>query len=173
MIRFTILGQPASKANSRSIVTIGDKPSSIKSKPAREYERDALAQIPPEHRRMLSCDVRVTLHLFYSSQRSDLDESIVLDVLQTRWKKDKQSGERYIVQRGVYCNDRQVREKHVYHHIDKENPRAEILIEPIEPMQETLDIGEAATMLGKLKKGDRVILQAKTAEVIFKGSDPF
>jgi hypothetical protein len=30
-------------------------------------------------------------------------------------------------------NDRQVREKHVYHGIDRKNPRAEIEIEPMQP----------------------------------------
>lgn len=142
MIRFTILGGAQSKANSRQIVTIGGRPSSIKSKPAREFERDALAQIPPAARVQLACNVRVTLHLHYASERSDLDESIILDVLQTRWKKDKQSGERYVVQKGVYLNDRQVREKHVFHHIDKANPRCEILVEPLESMKSGLALPE-------------------------------
>ena len=50
MIRLTILGEPASKANSRQIVTIGGRPSSIKSKKARGYESDAIRQIPPAAR---------------------------------------------------------------------------------------------------------------------------
>ena len=135
MIRFTILGGAQSKANSRQIVTIDGRPQVIKSKPAREFERDALAQIPIAARVELDCAVRITLHLYYASQRSDLDESIVLDVLQTRTKKDKQTGLRYVVQRGVYLNDRQVKEKHVFRHIDKANPRCEILVEPLEAVQ--------------------------------------
>jgi hypothetical protein len=39
------------------------------------------------------------------------------------------------VQKGVYRNDRQVREKHVYHAIDRANPRAEIEVEPLEAQQ--------------------------------------
>lgn len=131
MIRLTILGQPCSKANSRQVVTIGDKPKSIKSADARAYEKAAVLQIPPAARRRLEGPVAVTLHLYYASERPDLDESIVLDVLQDRWgKDDRQRPERVLLQAGVYRNDRQVREKHVFHHIDRTNPRAEIQVEP-------------------------------------------
>lgn len=129
MIRFTILGEPASKANSRQIVTIGGRPASIKSKKARGYEYSALPQIPLSARRRLEIPVRVTLRLFYATERPDLDESIVLDVLQDRYSR--QAGARVLVQPGVYRNDRQVREKHVFHAIDRTNPRAEIEIEPM------------------------------------------
>lgn len=52
-----------------------------------------------------------------------------------QWKRDKRTGERVLVQAGVYRNDRQVREKHIRHAIDRANPRAEILIEPLQPQQ--------------------------------------
>jgi Holliday junction resolvase RusA-like endonuclease len=56
----------------------------------------------------------MTIHIYYASQRPDLDESLILDLLQ-----------------GIlYKNDRQVRERHVYHFIDKLNPRTEIWIRP-------------------------------------------
>jgi Holliday junction resolvase RusA-like endonuclease len=140
-VTFTILGQPCSKANSRQIVTINDRPKPIKSKEALAYERAALEQIPPRCRVRLAGPVRVTLRLFYASERSDLDESIVLDVLQDRWVKNPQPaidaglGRRHLVQKGVYENDRQVREKHVYHAIDRVNPRAEIEVEALQPQQ--------------------------------------
>lgn len=139
-IAFTILGQPCSKANSRQIVTIGQRPQVIKSKEARAYEHDALRQIPPAARVRLDGPVRVTMRLFYASERPDLDESIVLDVLQDRWAKvkDRHSEQRELVQAGVYRNDRQVREKHVYWGLDKENPRAEILVEPMQWQQSSL-----------------------------------
>ncbi|WP_349609116.1 hypothetical protein [Cupriavidus sp. DF5525] len=129
-IVFTILGECASKANSRKIVTINGRPASIKSEKARKFEYDARRQIPPAARQMLEGPVRVTLHLFYASERPDLDESVLLDVLQPRYsgKGDK----RVVVQRGVILNDRQVREKHVYHGIDRANPRAEVTIEAID-----------------------------------------
>ena len=132
-IEFTILGEPASKANSRQLVTFGrgeaKRPAIIKSKKALDYERDALLQVPARARAMLAGPVRITLRIFYASERPDLDESVVLDVLQARYKRA--GAERVLVQRGVYANDRQVREKHVYHAIDRANPRAEIEVEPI------------------------------------------
>lgn len=129
-IRFTILGVAASKANSRRHVNFGGKSASIKSAGALEFERGALQQIPIRFRLQLTCDVAVTMHLFYPNRRSDLDESVVLDVLQNRYQiKLKQ---RFCVQRGVYENDRQVKEKHIFWHLDPDNPRVEILVKPIE-----------------------------------------
>ena len=60
--------------------------------------------------------LRVEVRIWYATERPDLDESVVLDILQGI----------------VYANDRQVREKHVYHAIDKANPRAEIIVEPLQ-----------------------------------------
>lgn len=135
MIVLTILGEPASKANSRKIVTLGGHASSIKSEKARGYERDALRQIPTAARQRLEGDVRVTMRIFYASQRPDLDESLILDILQDRWVRPKLpngcKGERMLGQAGIYRNDRQVREKHVFHGIDKANPRTEITVEPL------------------------------------------
>ncbi len=128
-IRLTILGQACSKANSRQIVTIAGRPSSIKSKEARAYERDALRQIPAPARRRLEGPVKVTMTIFYASERPDLDESLVLDILQDRYTG---SGEvRQLVQAGVYRNDRQVRHKDIRHAIDRTNPRTEIVVEAL------------------------------------------
>lgn len=131
MIRFTILGEPASKANSRQLVSFGDRPAIIKSKKARDYERDALKQIPPAARVQLQGPVKVTLRIFYATERPDLDESVVLDVLQNRYTGKGEA--RQVIQKGVYLNDRQVREKHVFHAIDRRNPRTEVEIEELEP----------------------------------------
>lgn len=135
MPTFTILGEPASKANSRQIVTLKGRPSSIKSAKARGYEADALPQIPASARVRLEGPVRVTMTIFYASERPDLDESVVLDVMQDRWSKADSNGHRVLVQAGVYRNDRQVREKHVFHAIDRKNPRAEISVEALLPQQ--------------------------------------
>lgn len=138
MIRFVILGQPASKANSRRLVRIGDRPASIKSPEAIAFEKSAALQIPHSARQMLRGPVRVTLRLFYATERPDLDESIVLDVLQARYKR---IGHRHaLVARGVYINDRQVREKHIFHGIDRANPRAEIEVEAMLPQQTALEV---------------------------------
>lgn len=129
-VAFVIQGEPASKANSRKVVKFADRSAMIKSDKARAYERDALRQIPPNARLRLEGPVRVTLRIYYATQRPDLDESLILDVLQDRYKK--LGAQRLLVQHGVYQNDRQVREKHVFHGVDRANPRTEIEIETME-----------------------------------------
>lgn len=133
-IEFTIMGEAASKANSRKIVKINGKTRSAKSEKALGFERDALRQIPPAARVRIDGPVSVTLRMFYASERPDLDESLVLDILQDRWKSvyclPGVKG-RQLIQSGVYKNDRQVREKHIYHFIDRNNPRVEVVVEPM------------------------------------------
>ena len=136
-VTFTILGEPASKANSRKIVTIGrgDKARAavIKSDKALSYVDSALRQIPPEARIRLEGPVFFTARIFYASQRPDLDESVILDILQDQWKRDKQTKVRQLVQHCVYVNDRQVKGKYITWHIDPANPRAEITVEEMQP----------------------------------------
>lgn len=143
-LAFTILGEPASKANSRKLVTFGRgekaRPAIVKSDKAQAYERTATLQIPAWAKRMLTGELRLTIVIFYASERPDLDESVVLDVLQARYARDKKTGERQLVRRGVYVNDRQVREKHIYHAIDRDIPRAEIVVEALEPQQAALAV---------------------------------
>jgi len=112
--RGTIFGQPYSKANSRKLVTIKGRPAFIKSDKARGYAADVARQVRPLAH-LLDGDLKFTATLFYASRRPDLDPSVLLDALQGR----------------VFKNDRQIRVIHVTHAIDKRNPRAEIVIEPI------------------------------------------
>lgn len=139
-VEFVLFGQPCSKANSRKIVLIGKRPSVIKSEEALMYEAMALKQIPPKVRVRLEGPVSITMRIFYESERPDLDESLILDVLQDRWKRpapttaQERAGvvpDRVLIQAGVYRNDRQVREKHVFHGIDRLRPRTEIRVEPM------------------------------------------
>lgn len=145
LIEFVILGEPASKANSRVLSTIGPKDARRtilrKGDKALAYERDALRQIPPTARVRLEGPVEVTLRIWYASERPDLDESVVLDVLQDRYSG--RGDERVLVQAGVYRNDRQVRRKVVEHGIDRRNPRAEITVRPLQAQQGDL-LGTAA-----------------------------
>jgi Holliday junction resolvase RusA-like endonuclease len=122
-VAFVIRGEPASKANSRKLVTDPrtGKPRFIKSQKARDYADVAAFQIP-RLPRMLRGPVCVSMTIYYATQRPDLDESLILDLMQGR----------------VYENDRQVRERHVYHGIDKGNPRAEIVVQPIGAVMVTL-----------------------------------
>lgn len=112
----TILGEPASKANSRIMargISKSGKPytRSIKSNKARNYLNDLQKQvcrIEP----LLTEPLAINITIYYRTQRPDLDESVILDGLQGL----------------IYQNDRQIREKHIYHAIDKDNPRAVIEI---------------------------------------------
>jgi hypothetical protein len=110
-----IFGEPASKANSRRVVKFGNMSRLIKSQKALNYS-DAFRQQCQPLGKLMTGDLRVTLHIYYASRRPDLDESLILDLMQGL----------------IYENDRQVKERHAYWGLDPENPRAEILIEKIE-----------------------------------------
>lgn len=112
-LSFNIIGEPASKANSRKMVYIRGKPMFIKSEKALAYAKMFKQQVRAS--RMIEGDVSVHMKIYYASRRPDLDESLILDLLQ-----------------GVaYENDRQVKEKHIYWGLDKENPRTEIHVEKL------------------------------------------
>jgi hypothetical protein len=82
----------------------------------------------------------VNIRIWYANERSDLDESVILDCLQDRFvtKKTKHGPVRELVHRGVIRNDRQVRLKVVVHAIDHTNPRAHVIIEPLHAQQMSL-----------------------------------
>jgi len=118
----TIFGEPASKANSRKIVRYGGMSRIIKSAKALNYVDLFKAQIHPGWT-PLDGDVVVTIHIYYASRRPDLDESLILDLLQG----------------SMYLNDRQVKEKHIYWYLDRNNPRA--IIEVKKTPQRKGDVG--------------------------------
>lgn len=122
IIKFTILGEPASKANSRRLVKLKNKPALIKSKKALDFEQSALLQIPNSAKQMLTCDICFKAHIFYASRRPDLDESVIMDILQAKIPNGN------VIRRGVYLNDRQIKEKHIFWGLDKTNPRVEVEI---------------------------------------------
>jgi Holliday junction resolvase RusA-like endonuclease len=128
-IAFTIYGEAASKANSRRLVTIDGRTRFVKSAKALRFARDAAMQVPMSARVRLDCPVCVVLRMYYRDQRSDMDESALLDVLQDLYTGT--GAQRVLVQAGVYRNDRQVRERHVYHGIDARNPRVEVEVRPL------------------------------------------
>lgn len=112
-----ILGEPASKANSRRMVYLHGKPMFIKSEKALSYSKAFKQQVDAAEKAnvMLDGDVSVTIKIYYASRRPDLDESLILDLLQ-----------------GVaYENDRQVKQKHIFWGLDKDKPRAEITVEKL------------------------------------------
>jgi Holliday junction resolvase RusA-like endonuclease len=115
-VTFTVLGEPASKANSRKIVTFGGRPAIIKSAKARSYADAFRLQCAAQVKTMIEGDVKVEAVIYYSSRRPDLDESVILDCMQGI----------------VYQNDRQVKIKHIYWSLDKNNPRSIIRVSSIE-----------------------------------------
>jgi len=110
-ITFTISGEPASKANSRKLVTIRGRPAFIKSQKARDYGEAFKLQCPKLDP-LMTGDLAVIMTIYYASRRPDLDESLILDLMQGL----------------IYENDRQVKERHTYWGLDKTNPRTVITI---------------------------------------------
>ena len=107
----SILGEPASKANSRRLVFIGGKPRFIKSKKALLYSRDFDLQCPVR-KNLFEEDLSIAIKIYYRTRRPDLDESLILDLLEGK----------------VYKNDRSIKSKYVEHGLDKEHPRSLIVI---------------------------------------------
>ena len=96
IVQFEVVGEPASKANSRKAVVIRGKPAFIKSQKARDYVKAFGEQCPtlPE---LITDDVLVEILIYYASRRPDLDESLILDCMQDK----------------IYKNDRQVKQKKI------------------------------------------------------------
>jgi Holliday junction resolvase RusA-like endonuclease len=119
-VTFTIYGEPASKSNSRKLVTIGRgkfaRPRIIKSAKALLYVESLREQADAIWRKrelpMLTGRLRLEATIYYASERPDLDGSLILDGLQ-----------------GIaFKNDRQVREQVWTHRVDRVMPRAEITL---------------------------------------------
>ena len=117
---FVIHGEPASKSNSRRLVQNKKtgKLMSIKSAKALGYAQAAQLQAP---RLMLEGDLAFTATIYYASRRPDLDASVLLDALEGF----------------AFANDRQIKELHLCHAIDKEFPRSEITLTELENDDQT------------------------------------
>jgi hypothetical protein len=113
---FVIFGEPASKANSRKLVTIRSRPAFIKSGKANDYVKSFTDQCAKQAADQgivpTDKDVRVELMIHYASRRPDLDESVILDAMQGI----------------VYVNDRQVKQRMAYWGLDRDLPRTVIRI---------------------------------------------
>lgn len=95
---------------------IGNTSRLIKSVKALNYADVFTQQVQPIDP-LWDGDLCLTIHIWYASRRPDLDESLILDLLQGL----------------VYVNDRQVKERHTFWHLDKDNPRTEITIQRKSP----------------------------------------
>ncbi|WP_417790305.1 RusA family crossover junction endodeoxyribonuclease [Terasakiella pusilla] len=119
-LHLTIKGQPVSMKNSRKIIFQYVKGRKIlriiKGDKAQSYALSIERQVPILRRRIKG-PIRIFVKAFYPDRRQDLDCELIFDALEKR----------------IYVNDRQLQEKFLYRAIDKQNPRAEIVIEPLEP----------------------------------------
>ncbi len=115
----TILGEPASKANSRRMKYKTSKSGAtyqrpIKSEKAINYVTYAMAQLAMYRpKEPIGEDIAILCHIWYVDRRSDLVESLILDVLQ---------------QARIIENDRAIRTKYIFGHVDKHRPRATIAL---------------------------------------------
>jgi len=129
VLKLTIFGELGSKSNSRRMVSFGGRPRLIKSDKALKYEESSTQQIINQLRahRAFTDYVRLSVDVYYSSKRPDLDVALLQDILQT--KVDRKTGIK--LYEGAYENDRQVVEIHARKFWEKENPRCEITVEEI------------------------------------------
>lgn len=138
-VRFVIEGQAFSKANRRRHVTDrAGRPMSIKSKDAIAFFHACALQCP---NLTPPFDVPVGMHLrmFYPDERSDLDESVVLDALQSTFIGSGKN--KRMVRSGCYLNDRLVRGRIVLHGIDAKRPRVEVSIVTLPAFHLSLALG--------------------------------
>ena len=113
-VSFTVYGEPASKSNSRQLVTIKGRPAFIKSAKARRYVIDFQKQCP-KLSQLLEGDLSISCHIWYASRRPDLDASLIFDSMEGM----------------IYKNDRALKEMHLFWHLDRKNPRSEITVKQI------------------------------------------
>jgi hypothetical protein len=136
-IELTIHGSPPRKSNRR--LWVGER--LIKSPEALRYVADLRKQVPVEARQRLSGPIKFTAHIFYSNRQSDLSAELIQDALQDQHELISAGGltptgrvkkRRVLAWEGVYRNDNQIVELHLFKHHDSDNPRAEISIEEVD-----------------------------------------
>lgn len=111
---YRIVGEPASKSNSRKLVLVGGKPRIIKSRKALDYEGNFALQAR-RHDPLFDEDVILGVRVWYKTRRPDLDISHVKDCLQGY----------------SYVNDRSVKVEHAVWSLDRVAPRAYIVVAPV------------------------------------------
>lgn len=112
-VKLIVIGEPASKANSRRFIRPG---LIIKSKKALSYAdlfRFQVKALPS----LIEGPLAIAIEINYASMRPDLDPSLIFDLLQGL----------------VYANDRQLVEQHIFRGIDRTNPHARIAVWKVGP----------------------------------------
>jgi len=117
-----IHGKVPSKSNCYRITSGGKFPRLYKTKELHDYERSFKFQLRHHKGLKIATRFKLVLDVFYPSRRADLDNAlkVVLDSLQTCEAID---------------NDRHCVEIHARRHLDKQNPRIEFELIPLENEQ--------------------------------------
>lgn len=120
-----IYGNVPSKSNCYKVTTIGGKARMYKAKALKEYEKSFMYQIGLHKGQNIATHFKLSLDVFYPSRRADLDNSlkIVLDALQMAQ---------------AVKNDRDCVEIHARRFVDKENPRIEFELTPLENERDSI-----------------------------------
>lgn len=137
-VELTLLGSPPRKSNRR--VWTGKQ--LIKSREAIRYAASVQGQVPSKARQRLSGPIQFTAHIYYDNPQSDLSAELIMDALQDQYAlvpsgegltpTGRPKKKRVLLREGVYRDDNQIAVIALYKHLDRENPRAEIIIEEVE-----------------------------------------
>lgn len=117
-----IHGNPPSKSNCYRVINIKGHGSLGKTKALKEYERSFFMQCGTYRDAAIKQYFRLDIDVYYASQRPDLDNAmkVVLDCLQACNAID---------------NDRWLVELHARKFVDKQDPRIEFTITPVEGIE--------------------------------------
>lgn len=135
LARFVIPGEPAAKGNSREIIMIGGRPRLRKGDKALAFEALAALYVP-KLEKPYKDEVAVIVRVFYASRRPDVDASLVYDALQNKKTAagiGPDGKRKWLVEKRLIENDRQVRFKIESGFIDKDRPRVEVAVYEAEP----------------------------------------
>jgi hypothetical protein len=108
----TIRGEPPSRARMHEAVLAGGIARLVKSHPARLWQNGALTQLlnrRPE--RPLAGELTLECRIWTATPQGDLDDALLLEVLERA---------------AVIANARQIREKHVFAALDRDDPRLSV-----------------------------------------------
>jgi|TARA_Y100000310_G_scaffold330493_1_gene402238 Holliday junction resolvase RusA-like endonuclease len=102
--------------NGRILRRIGRGVASYKSAEAQEYLKDFIMQVPRSAKAYFEVPVHLKADIYFRSNRSDLDDSYLMDCLERS---------------GIIENDRLVWSKEIRKFISKDNPRVELVVKPL------------------------------------------
>jgi len=114
----TIRGEPTPQARLHDVVLTDGVARLIKSRPARVWQNLAVPQLLNRRpSRPLSRDLALDCHFWSSARRPPIDEGLVIEVLERA---------------AIIAHGRQIREKHVFAAIDRDDPRVVVSLAPAE-----------------------------------------